>query len=186
MVLALPRLSATTDEVVHLPAGYTYWTTRDFRLNPEHPPLAKLFAAIPLLALKPRLDLSWPEWNSPQQYIFGYGFLYTNDADRLLFGAAADDLARDALRLHRISLGVQNVWRRVRVFALGLFAFSPNVLAHGMLVTTDVPVGAFMILALYLFWTTIERPSLMRNVAIGLATGAAMSSRFPERSCQSF
>ena len=85
MVLALPRLSATTDEVVHLPAGYTYWTTRDFRLNPEHPPLAKLFAAIPLLALKPRLDLSWPEWNSPQQYIFGYGFLYTNDADRLLF-----------------------------------------------------------------------------------------------------
>ena len=64
------------------------------------------------------------------------------------------------------------------LFALGLFAFSPNVLAHGMLVTTDVPVGAFMVLALYLFWTTIERPSLMRNVAVGLATGAAMSSKF--------
>src|SRR5262249_33166429 len=85
MFLALPKLSATTDEVAHLPAGYTYWATRDFRLNPEHPPLAKLFAALPLFAIRPHLDLNWPEWKTAQEYVFGYGFLYTNDADRLLF-----------------------------------------------------------------------------------------------------
>src|SRR5215813_12819993 len=41
-LLALPRLSATLDEVPHLASGYSYWKTWDFRMNPEHPPLAKL------------------------------------------------------------------------------------------------------------------------------------------------
>jgi hypothetical protein len=27
------------------------WRTRDFRINPEHPPLAKLVAALPALAI---------------------------------------------------------------------------------------------------------------------------------------
>src|SRR5262245_12317470 len=85
MFLALPKLSATTDEVAHLPAGYSYWITRDFRMNPEHPPLAKLIAALPLLVIKPHLDFNWPEWRDAKEYILGYGFLYMNGADRLLF-----------------------------------------------------------------------------------------------------
>jgi predicted membrane-bound dolichyl-phosphate-mannose-protein mannosyltransferase len=115
----------------------------------------------------------------PQQYIFGYGFLYTNDADRLLFwGRLPMTLLATlcgfivflwAAKMHGYASGL---------FALGLFAFSPNLLAHGMLVTTDVPVGVFMTLALYLFWTTFERPSMLRIVGVGLATGAAMSSKF--------
>ena len=57
-LLAIPKLSATQDEAVHLVAGYSYWRTRDFRINPEHPPLAKLIAALPALAINPRLDTS--------------------------------------------------------------------------------------------------------------------------------
>ena len=55
-VLAVPRLSDTSDEAVHLASGYSYWQTRDFRMNPEHPPLAKLFAALPLLVIRPKLN----------------------------------------------------------------------------------------------------------------------------------
>src|SRR5207247_4164235 len=40
----------TFDEAAHLAAGYGYWTTGDFRLNREHPPLLKLYWALPLLA----------------------------------------------------------------------------------------------------------------------------------------
>ena len=179
MFFALPKLSATADEVVHLPAGYTYWATRDFRLNPEHPPLAKLVAALPLVALKPHLDLTWPEWKSPQEYIFGYGFLYTNDADRLLFWG------RLPLTFIAVLGGVVVfLWARGMfgpasgLFALGLFAFSPNLLAHGMLVTTDVPLAVFMTLALYLFWRQGTRPSITNSIGVGLATGAAMACKF--------
>ena len=48
-VSSMRTTSAVFDETAHLPAGYTYLTTRDFRLNPEHPPLAKELAALPLL-----------------------------------------------------------------------------------------------------------------------------------------
>ena len=40
--------SPTSDEIVHLAAGWTYLTTGDFRINSEHPPLLKLIAALPL------------------------------------------------------------------------------------------------------------------------------------------
>src|SRR5947207_991400 len=39
----------TFAEPVHLAAGYAYWTTGDFRLNAEHPPLLKLLWAAPLV-----------------------------------------------------------------------------------------------------------------------------------------
>src|SRR5439155_9392242 len=77
-LLAIPYLSATTDEPVHLSAGYSYCRTRDFRLNPEHPPLAKLIAALPLLLIKPRLDISSKEWEGSSEYPFAFNFLYSN------------------------------------------------------------------------------------------------------------
>src|SRR6185295_15314876 len=64
------------------------------------------------------------------------------------------------------------------LFALGLFAFSPNLLAHGMLVTTDVPLAVFMTLALYLVWRQDPEPSLISAAAAGAATGAAMACKF--------
>ena len=41
----------SNDETVHLVAGYTYLATGDYRLNPEHPPLLKKLAALPLLSM---------------------------------------------------------------------------------------------------------------------------------------
>src|SRR3989344_4948617 len=41
----------TFDELAHIPAGYSYLTQQDYRLNPEHPPLAKDLAALPLFFL---------------------------------------------------------------------------------------------------------------------------------------
>ncbi len=56
MVIWCARNSAaTSDEVAHLPAGYTYLRWHDYRLNPEHPPLIKKLAALPLL-----WRASWP------------------------------------------------------------------------------------------------------------------------------
>src|SRR5262249_20980707 len=84
-LFALPKLSATTDESVHLAAGFSYWQTRDFRMNPEHPPLAKLIAALPLMFIHPKFDTNNEAWKTGAEYPFGFTFLYQNDADRLLF-----------------------------------------------------------------------------------------------------
>ena len=171
-LFALPRLSATTDEPVHLAAGFSYWQTRDFRMNQEHPPLAKLIAGLPLLFIHPKFDTNSNDWERGAEYPFGFTFLYQNDADRLLFWSRTAMVA-----LAAIGLIVTFLWARdlfgmpAGLFAAGLYAFSPNLLAHGTLVTTDVPLAVFTILTLYLFWKGSD-------VCAGLALGAAMACKF--------
>jgi 4-amino-4-deoxy-L-arabinose transferase-like glycosyltransferase len=64
------------------------------------------------------------------------------------------------------------------LLALGLYAFSPNLLAHGMLITTDVPVTVFSLLTLYLFWRQHDNPRSSTSIVVGLALGAAMTSKY--------
>lgn len=64
LVLALQgawQNSATADELVHLASGWTALHWQDYRLNPEHPPLAKLIAALPLSSWMPEEERSAPE-----------------------------------------------------------------------------------------------------------------------------
>ncbi|TSC90062.1 MAG: glycosyl transferase family protein [Parcubacteria group bacterium Gr01-1014_2] len=43
--------SLIVDEIPHVGSGYSYVKALDYRLNPEHPPLAKALATFPLLFL---------------------------------------------------------------------------------------------------------------------------------------
>src|SRR5580698_5493643 len=49
MCLSAGLESQTFDEPAHLFAGYSYWLHSDYGINPEHPPLVKLVASVPLL-----------------------------------------------------------------------------------------------------------------------------------------
>jgi hypothetical protein len=46
---AARRESITVDEVAHIGAGVSYLQALDMRMNLEHPPLAKILAAVPLV-----------------------------------------------------------------------------------------------------------------------------------------
>lgn len=87
------RQSATWDETAHLSAGYSYLRWGDYRLNPEHPPLLKMLAALPLLPLRPWPEAVAGETDSPSllaarntwaralsdpnaEWVFGHHFLY--------------------------------------------------------------------------------------------------------------
>src|SRR6059058_5676880 len=48
-VTAVNTKSPTFDEPQHLTAGYSYWVTNDFRLDPESGNLPARWAALPLL-----------------------------------------------------------------------------------------------------------------------------------------
>jgi hypothetical protein len=180
-LFALPKLSATADEPLHLASGYSYWVTRDFRMEPETPPTAKLIAAFPLLFLHPKLDTSGDVWKKGEaaQSLFGFLFLYQNDADRLLFWGRIPIVLLGALGAWIVFLWARDLFGTpAGLFALGLYAFSPNLLAHGMLVTSDVPVSSFTILTLYLFWKCGDQHSWSWDFATGLALGAAMTTKF--------
>src|SRR5580658_259566 len=54
LYLSVRLESETFDEPAHMYAGYSYWLHSDLGINPEHPPLVKLIATLPLLIERPK------------------------------------------------------------------------------------------------------------------------------------
>ncbi|OIK00388.1 phospholipid carrier-dependent glycosyltransferase [Streptomyces sp. MUSC 14] len=60
--------------------------------------------------------------------------------------------------------------------ALALYAFTPDVVAHGSLATLDMPVTGFVLTSVWLLWRARRRPGLYVPLA-GLALGAAVATK---------
>src|SRR5664279_5202838 len=56
------RESVTIDEVAHIGAGVSYLQKLDMRINEEHPPLAKVWAALPLVIRGIHVDYTSVAW----------------------------------------------------------------------------------------------------------------------------
>ncbi len=178
LALSARQQSQTFDEAAHIFAGYRYWKNFDFGANPEHPPLVKLVAAIPLLRLPLRVP-SIPDADIKMvEYKTGRDFLYGNDAKTLLWRT------RMAAAVFTICLGLAvflvaySMWGDGPAFlALTLLVFEPNFLAHGALVTTDVGVTLGFVLGVGSFYFYLKKPSALRLAGAGLAAGLCLGAK---------
>ena len=192
----------TFDELAHIPAGYSYLTRQDYRLNPEHPPLAKDIAALPLLFLNllptgrqvnfPDDSQSWlQEKEAPAwwvQFDLGKEFLYrsgppggeaSNDPRQIIFWS------RLPMIFLLLALGAfLFFWARKllgpgwALLTLALFAFSPSFLAHGRLVTTDVASALGVLVALYCWIEFLKQPTKPNIVKASGALAFALLLKF--------
>ncbi|TAK96075.1 hypothetical protein EPO05_02650 [Patescibacteria group bacterium] len=172
------------DEDAHIPAGYSYLVAHDMRLNPEHPPLLKDLAALPLLFFQPKFDTSAPFWTenaNDAQWDAGKNFLFASDnnPDQIIFWS------RVPFVLLSLILGwFIFYWTRelagtfAGMLALTLYAFDPNILGHNHYVTTDLGIASFGAFAFYYFVRFLRRP-IWRNVLIaGLFLGLVQLVKF--------
>ena len=67
---AARRESVTFDEVAHIGAGVSYLQKLDMRMNEEHPPLAKVLAAAPLVLRGVHADYSNLSWTFSGSGVF--------------------------------------------------------------------------------------------------------------------
>ena len=168
--------SQTWDEGIHLAAGYSYWRTGDFRMNPEHPPFTKLWCALPLLWMDVRLPADESAWRARDELNFGALFLYTNrlSADAILFPARCMTIVLTLALGLAIALWTRSQFgTAAALIALTLYVFDPNVIAHGRYVTSDLGVTLFSFLAC-VAW---GHP-LLAGVCLGLALGSKFSAVF--------
>src|ERR1039458_9005823 len=175
------RESNIGDEPVELAAGYSYLRTGDFRMNPEHPPLAKILAALPLLALRPALPLDSTFWTKADEYGFGMRFFEQNSRsiDTLLFTARIVSILLTACLGLAIALWTRNAFGPgAAILALALYAFDPTVTAHGHYVKNDLPVTLFCFLAAIAWCAFLTRPGLRRLALAGVALGLAVATKF--------
>ncbi len=172
--------SQTSDEAVHLTAGYSYLKTGDFRLNPEHPPLIKEIAALPLLLTD--LSFPWgPLWEQAEEWNAGRIFVHENRLSNdtiLLLGRLPILMLSLALGWAMFRWGRRLFGARGALLGLALYVLDPNVVAHSCLVTTDLGITLFIFLSVYALWAWAERPHPARLWLTGLAVGAAFAAKF--------
>lgn len=181
--------SVTVDEISHLSSGYSYIKTGDFRLNVEALPLVDMISALPLLFLNPTLPLdrtSWMlakdyefegqfHWEFGEQFFYGYG----NDADKILFfGRIPMILLSMLLGFYVFKFAKELFGVKSGLFALFLYSFSPNILAHSRLATIDLGATCFIFIAVYYFWRFVNDVSVKSLVIAGITFGLAQLSKF--------
>lgn len=183
-VFSMAGDSASMDEVAHLPSGYSYLTQQDMRLNPEHPPLVKDFAAFPLLFIDgikfPSEIKDWQE-DLNGQWGFGFHFLYGmgNPVDQMIFwGRIPMVLLLILLGFFIFKWARERFGNKVALLALFFYSFSPTFIAHGKLVTTDVGAALGVVLASYYFLKFLYSPTEKNIVIAGIAFGIAQLLKF--------
>jgi hypothetical protein len=133
--------SATVDEPDHLTAGLAYWKTGNFSIGCDHPPLGRMWAALPVLFLNPTVALPSEQAQMRELYEKGVETLFYKDnpAGAMLFlGRLANWLlvCGAALFLYSWSSRLFGTWGGL--CASLAFLLNPGILAHGRLITTDM------------------------------------------------
>jgi len=180
--------SATWDEPLHVTSGYVALARHDYRIDPEHPPFLRMWAALPLMAIQgikldtAIIDKTPPtmDWAMAKQFDFGHQFMYVdNDADRLLYAA------RFMVVVLGVVLGVLlfcwvNEWLgfEAAVVALAFYTIEPNIAAHSSLITTDFGVTCFIFGAVYFLWRTCRRPSALNITGLTAFFVLAIISKY--------
>jgi hypothetical protein len=170
--------SQTFDEPAHLYAGYSYWLHRDYGINPEHPSLVKLVAALPLLLEKPSYPPAPPAYFRAASAIGGAELLSNPDAQTLLaHSRIAVSLFAFLLALLVVLASYEMFGQGTALFALALFVFDPLMLAHGPLIGTDIGAACLIFGTVYAFYRYVKRPSLLRLSVCAVAAGLTLAAK---------
>ena len=186
IIHAIHGQSLTWDEDDHIFAGYESWKTHDFGLNPEHPPMVKQLATLPLLPLHLKVPPLQNRFFKSEAYLDGHDLLFHNgpadgnhySAETLVFRARLPTLffaIAAALLVFFATREMFNV--RAALIALTLFCFDPNLLAFGAYVTTDMAASCTIFATIYALWRYLQRPTPARLVVTGIAAGLALAAK---------
>jgi len=184
---AISRKSITNDEIVHIPAGYYHLVAGEFQLNNEHPPLLKMWAALPLLIIQPdEPPAPKTEDENFMERTWGFHERFWQ-ANQARFQAVTF-WPRVMMIPVTLALGVLIfVFTRslfgetAAVISVALYTLEPTVLAHGRVVHTDVPSALSYLLfffALYKYSQVSGRRGNRRALLLGLACALALLTKF--------
>jgi hypothetical protein len=147
-------------------------------ISAEHPPLAKVIAASPLLLMNFAVNCAAVKGDDVQQAFAGVAWLYSQNWPVALVRA------RMAVSSFAVGL-VLLVWIAARsmfgfstaVVATMLVVFEPNILAYGSLVMTDVPVTCMLLFATLAFYFWVQRRTTGFLLLAALATGLTLLAK---------
>jgi 4-amino-4-deoxy-L-arabinose transferase-like glycosyltransferase len=168
------------DEPEHIAVGLALIDRNEYLYDDQHPPLARLAAAIGphLDGARAPIDTGpGPGMNGEEA---GRQILYHSSAsyDRLLTLARLGMLPFLVVLIFAVW---QWMWRyhgaAVAWLASAFLLSTPVILGHAGVVALDVPVTALCTLSFYVLLRWLESPSLGRAALVGLVVGLAVSTK---------
>ncbi|MBN1247884.1 MAG: glycosyltransferase family 39 protein, partial [Anaerolineae bacterium] len=180
--LAIPKLSMTYDEPIYTAIGYADWTTKDFYWHGiiGHGPLVSMWATWPLLIGTGRMDVTeLATWGTGDSLGFGRDVLaHWGSLETLLFLTRYPIIWLTLILAAAVTRWARQLQgERVAALALVLFAFEPNVIAHGQVNTTDMGVTTFGFISTLLLAAYLRRKRTALLVGTGVTLGAAIASK---------
>jgi Dolichyl-phosphate-mannose-protein mannosyltransferase len=182
------RESITVDEVAHIGGGVSYLQKLDLRMNPEHPPLAKILAALPLVLRGVCADYSDLSWDFSGhsfgmmlgEWPWGHSVaLRWNDPGSTVWWARVPMLLLTLVLgafVYRYASQLGGSWGSL--LCLTAFVTTPTFLVFGPLVLTDICVTLFALLTLWAFASLWHEPGRRNLIPFGILLGASFLSKF--------
>ncbi|MFA4880443.1 MAG: hypothetical protein WC650_02365 [Candidatus Doudnabacteria bacterium] len=167
----------TSDELSHIPSGYYYLKTGRYFINPEHPPIVKDIAGLPLLLIKPtfpeisdkiNLGSEFTRWDYPfksyimpkklevgnAQWDWGRLFLFNpnNDPDNIAFWSRLAVIVFNGFFIFLLYIFLTKIWsKRTSLIGIFLMVSSQFVISMGSLVIMDFMSSLLQIIAIVCF-----------------------------------
>jgi hypothetical protein len=183
---AVRAKSATFDEPAGLVAAWVLVHDHDYRIDPEDPPLFKLYVAAGTRQDQMPRDHQLPQWSGMltdlrQAVSFTRITLYQTPGTNAIDVLAA---ARARMIFLGLLLGAMIGWWSWRlggplaaVVATALFCFDPNFLAHAPLIKADVATALLLLSLMMSIWLLGERATIARMLAAALLLGALILTK---------
>jgi len=188
MLASVSNDAPTADEPPHILSGYAALKFGQDYIDPEHPLLAKLTAAVPLLFQDLKFDKSDPGYLEQRQDL-NIGSMFAasrrflnysgNNPDGILFST------RIPMILLTTAFGIVVFLFTRRLFgdfaallATFLYATEPLILAHGRLVNTDLPGTGFILVSVFALLLYFEKQSPKRLVFLILSLSGTLLAKY--------
>ncbi|HEV3137410.1 MAG TPA: glycosyltransferase family 39 protein [Pirellulales bacterium] len=174
------RTSVTVDEFAYLPMGISVWQNRTFDINSGTTPLPGMLAAAPVVLLN-RAKLSEPPPGERSIWSDGSRFAADNSEryhECFMLGRLVSIFVLLGTGLLASGFARSLYGFKGGLIALVVVCFSPDMLAHGSLVTTDIYLAGAVLASLWAFDVLLQRPNWPAVCGLGVSVGAAMLCKF--------
>jgi hypothetical protein len=176
----LDRRSMMVDDTIHIPSGYSYLKTHDFRLNEEHPPFIKLLSAFGLTHVQPELPLESVGWSKAEEPgdpddgtdTFCGDFFHRNadKFEQIIYWARLPVIIVPVLLAIAVWLFARSLFGDVTAILSVFFLLSePNVIANSTFVQDDIAAALALLLFVIALRGYFKKPAFVRAILFGLA-----------------
>jgi 4-amino-4-deoxy-L-arabinose transferase-like glycosyltransferase len=182
-VSSMLQKSGTCDEIAHhIPVGVVILTRGDLKMDTSQPPLARYIMALPIvLFLNPQLPQDPAAWRVEDRSSFGrdFFFKYNHNPKKILFAGRLSILLVGILCGLIIFVWSKSLFgKKTAFFALFLYVFSPDIIAHTQLATTDMVATLCILLSVYTLWRYFNVRNSFNLGLAGISLGLAQLSKY--------